>query len=276
MTSNKFYAIVAGVGPGLGRSAAVRFSKAYPVVLLSRHPESYNPVIAEINEAGGKAIGISADAGDQSSVAAAFETIKKELPDLKLAAAVYNVRPGTGRPSLKPFLELTLEDLDRSLNGSMYVYPELLYSCYVVSDQAFFSTGFFNFAQKVVPLLLESVESSPHPPTLVLSGATASLRGSVRWAAAAAGKSGQRILNQSLAREFGPRGVHVAHVIIDGGIDIPGRENIQFNNGAPDSKISPEAVSEPDHGLMIWSIDFVPDCRQLLVSAYAAQIGFYP
>jgi hypothetical protein len=114
-----------------------------------------------------------------------------------------------------------------------------------------------------VPLLLESVESSPHPPTLVLSGATASLRGSVR-------------LNQSLAREFGPRGVHVAHVIIDGGIDIPGRENIQFNNGAPDSKISPEAVSEPDHRLVIWSIDFVQDCRQLLVSAYAAQIGFYP
>lgn len=106
-----------------------------------------------------------------------------------------------------------------------------------------------------MPLLLESVESSPHPPTLVLSGATASLRGSVRWAAAAAGKSGQRILNQSLAREFGPRGVHVAHVIIDGGIDIPGRENIQFNNGAPDSKISPEAVSGPDHRLVIWSID---------------------
>jgi len=224
MTSDKFYAIVAGVGPGLGRSAAVRFSKAYPVVLLSRHPESYNPVVAEINEAGGKAIGISADAGDQSSIAAAFETIKKELPDLKLAAAVYNVRPGTGRPGLKPFLELTLEDLERSLNGSI--------------------AGFFNFAQKVVPLLLDSVENSPHPPTLVLSGATASLRGSVRWAAAAAGKSGQRILNQSLAREFGPRGVHVAHVIIDGGIDIPGRENIQFNNGAPDSKISPEAIAD--------------------------------
>jgi NAD(P)-dependent dehydrogenase (short-subunit alcohol dehydrogenase family) len=102
-----------------------------------------------------------------------------------------------------------------------------------------------------VPLLLESVESSPHPPTLVLSGATASLRGSVRWAAAAAGKSGQRILNQSLAREFGPRGVHVAHVIIDGGIDIPGRENIQFNNGVPDSKISPDAVREPYQRLVI-------------------------
>jgi NAD(P)-dependent dehydrogenase (short-subunit alcohol dehydrogenase family) len=129
MTSNKFYAIVAGVGPGLGRSSAIRFSKAYPVVLLSRHSESYNSVVAEINEAGGKAIGISADAADQASVAAAFETIKKELPDLKLAATVYNVRPGTGRPGLKPFLELTLEDLERSLNGSMYVYPELLYSC---------------------------------------------------------------------------------------------------------------------------------------------------
>ena len=120
MTSNKFFAIVAGVGPGTGRSVAVRFSKAYPVVLLARRPESYNDVVAEINNAGGKAIGITTDTADQSSVASAFETIKNELPDLKLAAAIYNVRPN-GRPGLKLFLELTLEELDSSLNGNVYV-----------------------------------------------------------------------------------------------------------------------------------------------------------
>jgi hypothetical protein len=52
-------------------------------------------------------------------------------------------------------------------------------------------------------------------------------------------------LTQSLAREFGPRGVHAAHAIIDGGIDIPSMKHIQFNNGAPDGKISPDAVREP-------------------------------
>jgi NAD(P)-dependent dehydrogenase (short-subunit alcohol dehydrogenase family) len=96
----------------------------------------------------------------------------------------------------------------------------------------------------VLPLLLESVDSSSHPPTLITTGATASLRGRARWADIAAGKSAQRIITQSIAREFGPRGIHTAHTIIDGGIDIPGIEHIQFNGGAPDTKISPDAVSE--------------------------------
>lgn len=120
VVSDKFYAIVAGVGRGTGRSVAIRFSEAYPVVLLARSPESYNDVVAEINKGGGKAIGITADATDGSALELAFETIKKELPDLKLVAAIYNVRPNS-RPSRKPFLELTLEDLDISLKGNMYV-----------------------------------------------------------------------------------------------------------------------------------------------------------
>ena len=120
MVSEKFYTIVAGVGPGTGRSVAIRFSEAYPVVLLARSPESYNGVVAEINKAGRKAIGITADATDESSLKLAFESIEKELPGSKLAATIYNVRPNS-RPSRKPFLELTLEDLDVSLKGNMYV-----------------------------------------------------------------------------------------------------------------------------------------------------------
>jgi NAD(P)-dependent dehydrogenase (short-subunit alcohol dehydrogenase family) len=120
VVSDKFYAIVAGVGPGTGRSVAIRFSEAYPVVLLARSPDSYNSVVAEINRGGRKAIGITADATDESALKSAFETIKKELPDFKLAAAIYNVRPDS-RASRKPFLELTPEDLDISLKGNMYV-----------------------------------------------------------------------------------------------------------------------------------------------------------
>jgi hypothetical protein len=60
----------------------------------------------------------------------------------------------------------------------------------------------------------------------------------------AAGKSGQRILAQSLAREFGPQGVHVAHAIIDGGIDVPDASHYPTNEGTPENRISPYAVSE--------------------------------
>ena len=60
------------------------------------------------------------DATAEAALKSAFETIKKELPGYKLAAATFNVRPNS-RPSRKPFLELTSEDLDTSLKGNMYV-----------------------------------------------------------------------------------------------------------------------------------------------------------
>ncbi|TVY78296.1 Glucose 1-dehydrogenase [Lachnellula suecica] len=221
--STKFYAIVAGVGPGTGRSVAIRFSEAYPVILLARSPESYKDVVAEINKGGRKAIGITADATDESALKSAFETIKKELPDLKLAAAIFNVRPNS-RPSIKPFLELSIKDLDTSLKGNIH--------------------GFFNFGQAVVPLLLDSVATSPLPPSLLITGATASLRGSKLWSVVAAGKSGQRILAQSLAREFGPQGVHVAHAIIDGRIDVPDATHYPRNDETPEGTISPYAIAE--------------------------------
>jgi NAD(P)-dependent dehydrogenase (short-subunit alcohol dehydrogenase family) len=95
------------------------------VVLLARKPESYNDIVEEIKQAGGKAIGITADTTDQESIASAFDTIKKEFPASKLAAAVYNVSAGFQR---KPFLETSLADLDVSLNGSPFVnLPALVY-----------------------------------------------------------------------------------------------------------------------------------------------------
>jgi len=88
MASKTFFAVVAGVGAGTGRSVALRFAKAYPVAVLARKPESYNDIVAEIKQSGGQAIGISADTSDEASVKAAFELIKKEFPGKKLAAAV--------------------------------------------------------------------------------------------------------------------------------------------------------------------------------------------
>lgn len=115
MASKAFYAVVAGVGPGTGAAVALRFAKAYPVVVLARKPESYNDVVADIKKSGGKAIGISTDIADPESVASAFATIKKELPNTKLAAAIYNVGGGIG---VKPFLESSIEEIDASLQSN--------------------------------------------------------------------------------------------------------------------------------------------------------------
>ncbi|KAM7200936.1 diacetyl reductase [Rhypophila sp. PSN 637] len=222
--ASKFYAVIAGVGSGTGRSVALKFAKTYPVALLARKPESYNDIVAEINQAGGRAIGISTDTSDTKSVVSAFEAIKKEFPDGKLAAAIYNASGGFSR---KPFLEHTVEELQHSLAGS--------------------PIGLFNFAQSTVPLLLSSVDVSPpppYPPTLIITGATASVRGSARFGTFAAGKFAVRALSQSLAREFGPQGVHVAHVIVDGVIDIPRTKEWSVNDGKDDGKIDPDAIAE--------------------------------
>src|SRR5437870_4850548 len=103
--------------------------------------------------------------------------------------------------------------------------------------------GFFLFAQATLPLLLGSVSSSPHPPSLIITGATASLRGSANMSSFASGKFALRATGQSLAREFGPQGVHVVHAIIDGVIDIPRTKDWPANGGVQDGKIDSDAVS---------------------------------
>ncbi|KAH7040131.1 uncharacterized protein B0I36DRAFT_6116 [Microdochium trichocladiopsis] len=219
--SSKLFAVVAGAGPGTGRATALRFAKAYPVVLLTRKPESFQDTVAEINSAGGKALGIAADAADPKSLKAAFDKIKSELPGYKLAAAVFNVSAGYGP---KPFLDLSVEDFDGSVQGN--------------------ARGFFVFAQATIPLLLDAVSTSEHPPTLIATGATASIRGSATFATMASGMFARRALSQSLAREFGPKGVHVAHAIIDGIIDIPRTAGRTVNGGVEDSKISAHAIAD--------------------------------
>lgn len=104
------------------------------------------------------------------------------------------------------------------------------------------SRGAFLFSHSLLPFLLQS-SSLPHPPTLIFTGATASLKGSAQCSSFATGKHALRALAQSLAREYGPQGVHVAHAIIDGVIDIPRTKEWKVEGG-PDAKLSAEAVSE--------------------------------
>ncbi|KAJ6036749.1 Oxidoreductase short chain dehydrogenase/reductase family [Penicillium herquei] len=218
--ATKALAVIAGVGPGTGASIAKRFAQAYSVVVLARNSDNYNSVVQEITSSGGHAVGISADVSDSSSVNAAFDQIEKQFSGSPVAAAIFNAGGGFVR---KPFLELTEEDFSTSLDIQ--------------------AKGGFNFAKRALPLLLKAKDSSPqHPPTLIFTGATASIKGSPQFASFAAGKFAVRALSQSLAREFGPQGIHVSHAIIDGIIDIPRTKGWVLEH--EDAKLSPDAIAE--------------------------------
>src|SRR5690348_10334471 len=119
MASTKtFFAVIAGVGPGTGRATALRFARTYPVALLARSSDSYGDLVREIRARGGEAVGVSADTSDAASVERAFASIRRQWAakdGWKLAAAVFNVGAGF---SVKPFLEVTGEELNASLVGN--------------------------------------------------------------------------------------------------------------------------------------------------------------
>ncbi|KAL6823388.1 hypothetical protein V8C40DRAFT_280100 [Trichoderma camerunense] len=216
----RFYAIIVGIGPGIGSALAFQFAKFYPVVLISRNSSSYESIVTDIKANGGHAMGITADASDPNSMDAAFGRIERDMHGANLALAAYNARGPFAR---KPFLELKVEDLQANIAAE--------------------AGGLFYFAQKAIPLLLTSVQSSPFPPSLLVTGATASLRGSAFFSTVVAGKFAQRAVTQSLAREFGPQGVHVALAVIDGGIDVPWAKHIVINGGVEDGKLKPDAIA---------------------------------
>jgi NAD(P)-dependent dehydrogenase (short-subunit alcohol dehydrogenase family) len=220
--ASKLITIVAGVGAGTGASVARRFSKNYPVVLLARTPESFESLANEINSSGGKAIGISTDVSDASSLKNAVDAIKKEFgDDVAAAAAIFNA---SGAFMRKPFLEIPPETFEKGLSVS--------------------GMGGVLFSQSFLPLLLNGVKQrSEHPPSLIFTGATASVKSSAQMASFSTGKWALRALSQSLAKEFGPQGVHVAHAIIDGVIDIP-RTKEWLKDMPAEAKLSADGVSD--------------------------------
>ncbi|PGH09741.1 hypothetical protein GX51_00421 [Blastomyces parvus] len=214
----KAIAVIAGVGAGTGASIARKFAGTYSVAVLARSSTSYQSLVQEITSSGGNAVGINTDVTSVASVQNAFAEISKAFPGAPIAAAVYNVGGGFVR---KPFLELSQEDFLAGYETN--------------------AKGAFHFSQAVLPLLLKS-NNLEHPATLIFTGATASLRGSPLCSSFATGKFALRALSQSLAREFGPQGIHVAHAIIDGVIDIERTKGFQFD--APDAKLNPNSIAD--------------------------------
>ncbi|HEX6710078.1 MAG TPA: SDR family NAD(P)-dependent oxidoreductase [Rubrobacter sp.] len=206
-------AAVLGVGPGLGAAVARRFAgEGFDVALMARSEEGVAPVKEEIEAGGGTVLPVSTDATDPDSVAAAFERVRGELGDPEVF--VYNA----GAFQMGGILELSPAQFDGCFKANC--------------------AGAFYAAQQVLPAMVEAGGG-----TVLLTGATASLRGSARFSALAVGKFGLRALAQSMAREFGPQGIHVAHIIIDGQINTP-----RMREMSPDREdhtmLSPEAIAE--------------------------------
>ena len=103
--------------------------------------------------------------------------------------------------------------------------------------------GGFIFSQAALPYLLKGAKEAQHPPTLIFTGATAAIKANARTATFAYSCFAKRALSISLAKEFAPQGVHVAHAVIDGPIDIPGRDDYRKNIPA-EQKIDPEDIAE--------------------------------
>lgn len=107
----KAIVIVVGVGPGTGSAIARKFGAAYPIALLARKQESYEGLVKEINEKGGKAIGFNTDVSSEASVKAAFRKIHDEYGIAPVAAAIFNA-PGIFLK--KPLLDMSVDEFGAS------------------------------------------------------------------------------------------------------------------------------------------------------------------
>mgnify|MGYP001550429740 FL=1 len=181
---------IAGVGASAGLGAALgrRFAReGFTVALTGRTRERIEVVVDEIRRAGGDALALPGDVTSESEVAAIAAQIVQAGA---LEAAVFNA----GNSSNARLLDLGAAQFE-----SVWRVGTL---------------GGLIVGKEAVRAMLAAGGGS-----LIFTGATASLRGRPPFAAFAASKAALRSLSQSFAREFGPQGVHVAHVIIDGGID---------------------------------------------------------
>ena len=205
---SKPVAIVVGAGPGLGSALARRFAVAgMAVAVARRNADKLSDLAAEI---GGKAY--ACDATDAGAVEDMFAAVTSDLGTPALA--VYNA--GAYRPG-----------------GILDIDPQDFEDCWRIG-----CLGGLHVGQAALRRMVPAGAG-----TIIYTGATASLRGSAGFVNLAMPKFGLRALAQSMAREFAPKGIHVAHAIIDG--QIAGeRPGYRADERGDDALLAPEAIAE--------------------------------
>jgi NAD(P)-dependent dehydrogenase (short-subunit alcohol dehydrogenase family) len=199
-------ALIVGTGPGLSASLARLFAReGLKVSLAARSTDKLAPLARETG-----AVVHRCNAADADDVAALFAAVeaKAGAPDVVVYNASSRVRG--------PLVDLPPDDVKRAVEISAF-------GAFLVSQQA---------ARRMLP--------KKHG-AIFLSGATAGVKGFALSATFAMGKFALRGLAQSMARELGPQGIHVAHFVIDGGIRSAARP---VPPDAPDSLLDPDAIAE--------------------------------
>ncbi|QLP99578.1 MAG: SDR family oxidoreductase [Burkholderiaceae bacterium] len=207
-------ALVIGAGDATGGAISRRFAKGgFTVCATRRHLEKLQPLIERIQAEGGRAHGFASDARQEEEVAALVEKIESQIGPIEVL--VFNI----------------------GANVRASILEETARKYFKIWEMACFA-GFLN-AREVARRMVVRERG-----TILFTGATASIRGSAGFAAFAGAKHALRALAQSMARELGPRGIHVAHTVIDGGIDTEFiRENFPERYALKDQ----DGILNPEH-----------------------------
>ena len=210
-------ALVIGAGDATGGAIAKRFAVGGLVACVTRREvDKLEPLLEAIRAAGGTAHGFGSDARKEEEVVALIERIESEIGPIEVL--VFNI--GANVPSS------ILEETARKY--------------FKIWEMACFG-GFLNGRE-----VARRMVARGHG-TILFTGATASLRGSANFAAFAGAKHALRALAQSMARELGPKNIHVGHVVIDGAIDTEFiRTNFpeRYATKADDGILSPDHIAE--------------------------------
>ena len=211
MTSPKAILVV-GAGDATGGAVARRFAKAgYIACVTRRSVDKLQPLVQAIQAEGGQAHAFGTDARKEDDTIALFDQIEREIAPIEVV--VFNI----GANVRFSITETTAR-----------VYTK-------VWEMACFA-GFLAGREAA------RIMAPRGRGTLIFTGATASVRGREGFAAFAAAKAGLRALAQSMARELGPEGVHVAHVVIDGAVD---GTFIRSMRGEVDDLLARDSILKP-------------------------------
>ena len=214
-------AMIIGAGDATGGAIARRFAReGYVACVTRRSLDKLHPLLAQIKADGGQAHGYASDARKEEEVIALVELIESTLGPIEVL--VFNI--GANAPSS------VLEETARKY--------------FKIWEMACFG-GFLNGREVAKRMVTRS--DAGRNQTIIFTGATASIRGSANFSAFAGAKHALRALAQSMARELGPRGIHVAHSIIDGAIDTAFiRDNFpeRYALKAQDGILNPDHIAD--------------------------------
>ncbi len=214
-------ALVIGAGDATGGAIARRFAReGYATCVTRRSLDKLQPLLERIRAEGGTGHGFASDARQEEEVVALIEQIETTVGPIEVL--VFNI----------------------GANVPTSILDETARKYFKVWEMACFG-GFLN-AREVAKRMVAR-KGDGHKGTIIFTGATASLRGGANFAAFAGAKHALRALAQSMARELGPRGIHVAHVVVDGAIDTAFiRDNFpeRYAMKGQDGIVNPEHIAD--------------------------------